>query len=47
MRPVFFYSVDISEFALGKLSDRGSLTARTIATNVQDFIVNVSRGVSK
>ncbi len=47
VRPVFFYSVDISEFALGKLSDRGSLTARTIATNVQDFIVNVSRGVSK
>ena len=41
VRPTFFYSVDISEFAVNKLKDRGSLSVRTIVTNVQDFIVNV------
>lgn len=45
VRPLYFYSVDVSEFALNKLRDRGSLTARTIVTNVQDFIVNVRKGV--
>ena len=45
MRPVYFYSVDISEFAVNKLRDRGSLSVRTIVTNVQDFVVNVSKGV--
>ncbi|NBI67506.1 hypothetical protein D1646_11935 [Pseudoflavonifractor sp. 60] len=47
VRPVYFYSVDISEFAVNKLRDRGSLSVRTIVTNVQDFIVNVSKGVEK
>ena len=47
VRPVYFYSVDISEFAVNKLRDRGSLSVRTIVTNVQDFIVNVSKGVTK
>lgn len=47
VRPVYFYSVDISEFAVNKLRDRGSLSVRTIVTNVQDFIVNVSKGVAK
>lgn len=46
VRPVYFYSVDISEFAVNKLRDRGSLSVRTIVTNVQDFIVNVSKGVT-
>ena len=45
VRPVYFYSVDISEFAVNKLRDRGSLSVRTIVTNVQDFIVNVQKGV--
>ena len=43
VRPLFFYSIDISEFAVNKLRDRGSLTVKTIVTNVQDFIVNVSK----
>ncbi len=46
VRPVYFYSVDISEFAVNKLRDRGSLSVRTIVTNVQDFIVNVCKGVA-
>lgn len=46
IRPVYFYSVDISEFAVNKLRDRGSLSVRTIVTNVQDFIVNVQKGVA-
>ena len=45
VRPVYFYSVDMSEFAASKLSDRGSLTARPILTNVQDFVVTVERGL--
>ncbi len=45
IRPVYFYSVDMSEFAASKLADRGSLTARSILTNVQDFVVTVERGL--
>ena len=45
VRPLYFYSVDISEFAVNKLRDRGSLSVRTIVTNVQDFIVHVRKGV--
>ena len=45
IRPVYFYSVDVSEFAVNKLRDRGSLAVKTIVTNVQDFIVNVQRGL--
>jgi len=45
VRPVYFYSVDMSEFAASKLADRGSLTARSILTNVQDFVVTVERGL--
>ncbi len=47
VRPVYFYSVDMSEFAVSKLADRGSLTARSILTNVQDFVVTVERGLRK
>ena len=47
IRPLYIYSVDISEFALNKLSDRGSLTATSIVTNVQDFVVMVSNGLQK
>ena len=39
VRQVYFYCVDVSEFVINKLSDRGSLSARGIVTNVQDFAV--------
>lgn len=45
VRQVYFYCVDISEFAVNKLADRGSLSARGIVTNVQDFIVNLAKGL--
>lgn len=45
VRAVQFYTVDVSEFAVGKLLDRGSLSARSIVTNVQDFLVNLERGL--
>ena len=46
VRPVYFYTVDVSEFAASKLADRGSLSASSIITNVQDFVVNVARGLA-
>lgn len=46
IRPVYMYTVDIQEFAVNKLSDRGTLTAVTMVTNVQDFIRNVNRGLN-
>jgi hypothetical protein len=45
IRPVYFYSVDMSEFVASKLANRGSLTARPILTNAQDFVVTVERGL--
>jgi hypothetical protein len=45
VRPLFIYTVDVSEFAINKLADRGSLSAVGIVANVQDFIVNVAKGV--
>jgi len=45
VRQVYFYCVDISEFTVNKLSDRGSLSAKGIVTNVQDFIVTLSKGL--
>ncbi len=45
VRQVYFYCVDISEFTVNKLADRGSLAAHGIVTNVQDFIVNISKGL--
>jgi hypothetical protein len=47
VRPVFFYTVDMSEFAVQKLANRGSLTARSLLTNVQDFVVTVERGLRR
>jgi lysine-ketoglutarate reductase/saccharopine dehydrogenase-like protein (TIGR00300 family) len=43
VRPVFFYVVDMSEFSVDKLANRGSLQATAILTNVQDFMVNLRR----
>lgn len=45
IRQVYFYCVDISEFTVNKLSDRGNLSARGIVTNAQDFIVNLAKGL--
>jgi lysine-ketoglutarate reductase/saccharopine dehydrogenase-like protein (TIGR00300 family) len=47
VRPVYFFVVDMSEFAANKLADRGSLTARSILTNTQDFVVNLHRKLIK
>ncbi len=45
VREVYFYCVDIAEFAVNKLADRGSLAAKGIVTNAQDFVVNVAKGL--
>ena len=45
VRQVYFYCIDISEFTANKLADRGSLSAKAIVTNAQDFIVNVAKGL--
>ena len=42
IRPVYFYSVDTSDFSANKLADRGSLTAKGIVANAQDFITKVA-----
>jgi lysine-ketoglutarate reductase/saccharopine dehydrogenase-like protein (TIGR00300 family) len=47
VRPVYFYLVDMSEFAAGKLANRGTLSARAILTNAQDFLVILERGLSQ
>ncbi len=38
IRPVYLYSIDVSEFAVNKLIDRGTLGVKTIVTNAQDFV---------
>ena len=45
VRPLYLYTVDISEFVVNKLRDRGSLSSISFVTNVQDFIVHVAKGV--
>ncbi len=45
VRPVYFYVIDISEFAVDKLANRGSFQATGISTNVQDFCVNLERAL--
>ena len=41
VRPVFLYVVDMTEFSVDKLANRGSPQAVPILTNVQDFMVNL------
>lgn len=43
VREVYFYCVDVAEFTVNKLSDRGSLSSRGIVTNVQDFVAGLTR----
>ena len=45
VRPVFLYAVDMAEFVVNKLLDRGSLSATTIVANVQDFITIIAKGL--
>lgn len=45
IRPVYFYTVDADEFVVNKLLDRGSLSATTMVTNVQDFITKLASGL--
>ena len=45
VRQIYFYCVDIAEFVVNKLADRGSLSAKGIVTNVQDFVVNLCKGL--
>ena len=45
VRPVYFYSVDTSDFSANKLADRGSLSAKGIVANAQDFITKVADGL--
>jgi hypothetical protein len=45
LRPVYFYSVDVSEFAVNKLRDRGTLSAIPIVANVQDFLVHLKNNL--
>ncbi len=47
VRPVYFYIVDISEFSVDKLANRGSTQATAVVTNVQDFIVNLHKSLMK
>lgn len=44
-RQIYFYTIDTSEFAVNKLADRGSLAAKGIVTNVQDFVCNLAKGL--
>jgi hypothetical protein len=43
VRPAYIYVVDVSEFAVNKLRDRGTLEVTSIVTNVQDFLVHLGR----
>jgi hypothetical protein len=46
VRPVFFYVVDMSEFSVDKLANRGSMQAQAVLTNVQDFMVNLRHNLA-
>ena len=45
VRPVYFYTIDVSEFAVNKLRDRGTLSVIPIVTNVQDFLVHLKNNL--
>ena len=42
IRPLYFYTVDTSEFAVNKLRDRGSLSVTGLIANAQDFLRHLS-----
>ena len=47
VRPVYIYCVDVSEFAVNKLRDRGTLSCTSIVANVQDFLVLLRNNLVK
>lgn len=47
VRPVFIYAVDVSEFVLNKLRDRGTLEVTTIVSNIQDFLYKLTDKLQK
>ncbi|MDD3168099.1 MAG: hypothetical protein PHC91_01370 [Eubacteriales bacterium] len=47
VRPVYIYAVDVSEFVLNKLRDRGTLEVTTIVSNIQDFLFKLIHKLSK
>jgi hypothetical protein len=47
VRPVYFYVVDMTEFCVDKLANRGSAQAVAILTNAQDFVVNLWNNLKK
>ncbi|SHH60549.1 hypothetical protein [Clostridium grantii] len=47
VRPVYIYSIDVAEFAVNKLRDRGTLEVTTMVTNVQDFLVHLKNYLIK
>ena len=48
LRPIFFYSVDVTENAVRKvMSARENIAVRAIVTNVQDFVVNLKKELVK
>ncbi len=47
VRQVFLYIVDMTEFSVDKLANRGSAQAVAILTNAQDFIVNLWNNLKK
>ncbi len=47
VRPVYIYAVDVSEFVLNKLRDRGTLEVTTIVSNIQDFLFKLTHKLQK
>lgn len=47
VRPVYIYAIDISEFVLNKLRDRGTLEVTTIVSNIQDFLYKLTSKLQK
>jgi lysine-ketoglutarate reductase/saccharopine dehydrogenase-like protein (TIGR00300 family) len=47
VRPVYYYVVDMTEFSVDKLANRGSAQVSAILTNVQDFMVNLWNNLAK
>lgn len=47
VRPVYLTIVDITEFSVDKLANRGSAQATAIVTNVQDFMINLRTNLTR
>lgn len=42
VRKVHIYTIDLQEFSVNKLSDRGTLEVKTLVTNIHDFLAIVA-----